>query len=154
MTRTPVILLIEDDESDIIFLKRAFQKIGLPFAVHVAETGQKAIHYLSGAGGYADRNEFPLPTHVLMDLKLPERSGIEVLEWIRTEPALQDLKVAILTSSSESRDLKRARELGAECYLVKPMSFAVLLELTRSIEDWIRSGRCPSASQWSHEEVT
>lgn len=152
MNRTPVILVLEDDESDIIFLKRAFHKIDLRLPVQVAETGQEAINYLSGAGRYADRNAYPLPTHVLMDLKLPERSGIEVLEWIRSEPALGSLKIAILTSSSENRDLQRARELGAECYLVKPMSFAVLVELCRSIEEWIRNGRCPSASQWSQEQ--
>ncbi len=154
MSTTPVILLVEDDESDVIFLKRSFQKIKLPYPVRVAETGQRAIRYLSGDGEFADRASFPLPTHILMDLKLPERSGIEVLEWIRTQPGLKDIKVAVLTSSSENRDLKRTRELGVECYLVKPMSFAVLIELARSIESWVRLGQCPTANRLSHEEVT
>lgn len=154
MTRSPVLLVIEDDESDLIFLKRAFQKIGLTVPVRVVETGLKAVHYLAGEGDYADRDRFPAPTHVLMDLKLPEKSGIEILEWVRGRPDLQELKVAILTSSGESRDLKRARELGAECYLVKPMSFAVLVELSRSVESWIVSGQCPSASPWFHERAS
>jgi len=148
MSAGPAILLVEDDESDIIFLKRAFEKVGLAYPLQVAETGKKAVDYLSGSGPYADRNTYPLPTHVLMDLKLPEKSGLELLEWIRTRPELQEIKVTILTSSSEKRDLLRARELGASCYLVKPMSFSVLTELARNIVEWIGTGRLPSGCQW------
>lgn len=153
MTSAPVILLVEDDESDIIFLKRAFEKVGFAYPLQVAETGKKAVDYLSGTGRFADRGAFPLPTHVLMDLKLPEKSGLEILEWIRTRPELQGLKVTILTSSSEKRDLRRAKELGAACYLVKPMSFSVLLELARGIVDWISTGRLPGGCQWPPETL-
>lgn len=150
---SPVILVVEDDESDIIFLKRAFEKIKLPYRVCYAETGRRAVDYLSGADAYADRSSCPVPTHVLMDLKLPEKSGLEVLEWMRSRPELQGIHVSILTSSSENRDLRRARELGAECYLVKPMSFAVLLDLARSIDAWVRTGQIPPSSQWPSEQA-
>lgn len=148
MSGAPVILLVEDDESDVIFLKRAFQKTGIAHPLRVAEDGRKAISYLSGDGEYADRTRHPLPTHVLLDLKLPEKSGFEVLEWIRKTPTLGALHVSILTSSSEGRDLRRARDLGADCYLVKPMSFSVLQELARGIDEWVRTGRVPEANQW------
>src|SRR5882672_4943536 len=141
MTPDPVLLLVEDDESDVLFLKRAFQKAGATFRLQVAQTGRDAIAYLAGEGAYADRSAFPAPTHVLLDLNLPEKPGLEVLEWIRSVPALSGIHVSILTSSRESRDLRRGRELGAECYLVKPMSFAVLLDLARSLNEWIRTGQ-------------
>jgi CheY-like chemotaxis protein len=141
------VLLIEDDDSDVIFLRRAFVKVGLPHRLQVAEDGRRAVEYLSGSGPYADRGAHPLPTHVLLDLKLPEMSGLEVLEWIRNEPGLQGLPVAILTSSNEGSDIRRAKELRADCYLVKPMSFNLLLELTKAIDEWIRTGRVPSGSE-------
>ena len=142
------ILLVEDDESDVIFLKRAFRKVGSSAQLQFVGNGVRAIEYLSGAGCYADRTTYPQPTHLLLDLKLPVKSGFEVLEWIRSRPDLGDLRVCILTSSSENRDLRRAKELGADCYLVKPMSFVALLEVAKSIDEWIRSGRIPSASLW------
>jgi len=153
MTADRAILLVEDDESDIIFLKRAFEKVGLSYPLRVTETGKKAVDYLSGVGVYADRAAYPLPTHVLMDLKLPEKSGLEILEWIRSKPELQALQVTILTSSSEKRDLRRAKELGASCYLVKPMSFSVLLEMARSIVDWVGTGQLPAGCQWPPESL-
>lgn len=147
-----VVLLVEDDESDILFLKRAFLKTGMPHPLHVVQDGLAAIDYLSGASPYSDRSRHPLPTQVLLDLKLPEKSGFEVLEWIRGEKALRDLPVAILTSSRESSDIRRAKELGATCYLVKPMGFTQLLEVARTIGEWIRSGKVPVAG-WPRVEI-
>jgi CheY-like chemotaxis protein len=149
MTGSRCVLLVEDDDSDVIFLKRAFVKAGLPHRLQVVEDGGRAVGYLAGTGPYADREKYPMPTHVLLDLKLPEKTGFEVLEWIRAQPSLQALPVAILTSSSEGSDIRRAKELRADCYLVKPMSFNGLLELTKSIDEWIRTSRCPAASQWT-----
>ena len=154
MTLSPLLLLIEDDESDLLFLKRAFQKIGLQVPFRIVETGRKAVDYLGGAGPYADRGQFPLPTHILMDLKLPEKSGLAILEWIRSQSGLIALHVSILTSSSENRDLHHAQELGAECYLVKPMSFAVLVELARTIECWVLTGQIPAASRWPTQKTS
>ena len=138
---SPRLLVVEDDGSDVVFLKRAFQKIGFEHPVDVAGTGSEAITRLAVDGGQ------PAPTHVLLDLKLPEKSGFEVLEWIRSQAGLSGLHVAILTSSSESNDLRRAHELQAECYLVKPIAFNVLVDLVRSIDRWIRSGEIPDIQQ-------
>lgn len=150
-TPSSVILLVEDDEGDIIFLKRAFGRVGLQATLRVAQTGRMAVDYLAGAGDYADREAHPLPTHVLLDLKLPEKSGLEILEWMRSQPGLSHVRVSILTSSSESQDLRRARELGADCYLVKPMGFNILVELARSIDGWVRTGHIPEECCWPKE---
>src|SRR5690349_6538862 len=76
--------------------------------------------YFAGTGRYADRDEYPLPFLTLLDLKLPLKDGLEILEWLRQQPELEALRVGILTSSSEPRDLEKARRLGALFYLVKP----------------------------------
>jgi CheY-like chemotaxis protein len=147
------VLLVEDNESDVLFTKRAFLKAGLPHRLQVVTNGRAAIQYLSGAGAFADREKHPVPSHLLLDLKLPEKSGFEVLEWIRSSPGLQDLHVSILTSSSESADIHRAKQLRADCYLVKPMSFAGLLEIVASLDEWIRANRIPPASMWPAEST-
>lgn len=152
MSRSFHLLLIEDDESDVIFLKRAFRKAGVTLELQAVDDGMKAIEFMSGEGCYADRTRYPLPTHLLLDLKLPVKPGFEVLEWVRSRPDLQDLRVCILTSSSEDRDLRRAKELRANCYLVKPISFAALVELANSIDEWIRTDRIPSACKWPEED--
>ncbi|RPH37710.1 MAG: response regulator [Planctomycetota bacterium] len=146
-----IVLLVEDDESDVLFLKRAFKKAGLSHRLEVVMNGRAAVQYLSGGGSYADREKHPMPSHILLDLKLPEKSGFEVLEWIRSDPELKDLHVSILTSSSESADIRKAKLLRADCYLVKPMSFSALLEVVASLDEWIRTDRVPAASLWADD---
>ncbi len=145
---SPMVLLVEDDESDVLFLKRAFKKAALPHRLQVVGDGREALHYLSGVGPYADREKHPTPSHVLLDLKLPEKSGFEVLEGIRNDPALKDLPVSILTSSCESADIQKAKLLRADCYFVKPMGFNGLLEVVGKLDEWIRTGRIPASSHW------
>lgn len=125
----PTLLLVEDNEDDVFIFQRAFARAGLKDAVQIASDGEEAIAYLSGNGPYADRAAHPLPYVVLLDLKLPRRSGLDVLEWIHAQPELAHLPVIILTSSAEQRDLERTRELGAQHYLVKPPPVQALIEL-------------------------
>jgi len=96
--------------------------------------GDEAVGYLSGESPYADRGRFPFPVLVLLDLKLPRRSGLEVLAWIRGQPGLKRLPAVVLTSSKESVDINRAYDLGANSYLVKPVGFDSLLDLVKSLE--------------------
>lgn len=135
--RTDALLVVEDDPDDLHFLLRALRKTGSALPVRVARTGQAALDYLQGAEGQADRL-----LAVLLDLKLPVRSGFEVLEHLKQSPELRATPVVILTSSGETRDLKRAYELGANSYLVKPAQAEALMELVRSIEAyWLRQNR-------------
>lgn len=118
--RNPVVLLAEDNEDDFFLTHRALTKAGLT-SIHHVEDGRQAIDYLAGHGPYADRARHPLPDLFLLDLKMPHFTGHEVLEWLRTQPGLQNLAVHVLTSSDEPRDRERARLARADGYLVKPL---------------------------------
>ena len=129
------ILVVEDDENDVFFLQKAIKRAGIEIPVHVASDGRKALDYLDGAGAFADREEFPLPTLVLLDLKLPQVMGLDVLRWIRQRPELL-FPVIILSASSNEADIEAAYRLGANAYLVKPGVAAKLLDMVRAIKDF------------------
>lgn len=121
-----VILLVEDNEDDIFFMQRAFEEAGLNNPLHVVMDGREAINYLDGRDAFADRAAHPFPNFVFLDLKLPFVDGFGVLTWLRQEKR-SALPVAILSSSPEEVDMRRARELGASCYLLKPPNVSMLL---------------------------
>lgn len=116
---TKAVLLVEDEENDVIFFAMAMKKAGLGHLLRVAENGQKAIDYFQGVGEFGDRGLFPLPAVVLLDLKLPQVMGLDVLRWIREHQA-RTIVVIIFTSSNQEIDLQTAYGLGANAYLVKP----------------------------------
>lgn len=116
----PRVLYVEDDVNDIFFMRRAFQKLGMSGSLNVAGDGEEGVGYLEGAGKFADRGAFPIPEIVLLDLKMPGRSGLEVLAWIREQPAFASLKVVMFTSSTQRSDLAFCAEHGADAYVVKP----------------------------------
>lgn len=125
MNNNSIFLLVEDNEDDVFFMKRAFRDAHLPNALHVVNSGDAAIEYLSNSGRFSNRDQYPTPDMVFLDLKMPGVDGFEVLSWIREHRGLT-LPVAVLTSSPEDSDRKRARELGADCYLLKPPTQAML----------------------------
>jgi CheY-like chemotaxis protein len=138
------ILLVEDERNDVFFLEYAFQTAGITNPLQVVEDGQEAINYLAGKGKYADRTQYPLPCLVLLDLKLPRRSGLDVLRWIQEQPALQMLVVIVLSSSRDKNDVDEAYQLGARSYLVKPLSLGERLELAKSIKHyWLKLNVLP-----------
>ena len=130
------ILLVEDNEDDVFFMHQARTDAGISNPMHVAEDGRQALDYLEGTGKYANREQFPVPFLVLLDLKLPLVPGLNVLKWIRERPELKTMLVVILTSSRESRDIDTAYRLGANSYLVKPPTSQMLTELVKSIGDY------------------
>src|SRR6267378_4918609 len=127
--RGKLILLVEDDENDVFFFRRALSKAGLEIPLRIVADGEQALQYLNGDGKYQDRAAHPLPDIIFLDLKLPYISGMEVLEHIQKQPALSKIDVIVLTSSPEERDRKRAFELGAKEYLVKPAAPKTLLQI-------------------------
>jgi CheY-like chemotaxis protein len=145
MSVTPfTILHVEDDSNDVLFVKRAFQKAGLDVALSNAGDGLEAEEYLAGRGAYADRAKHPLPCLVLLDLKLPKKSGLEVLEWLRGQPGLRVIPVIVLTSSQDKGDLRRAYELGANSYIVKPVENGTLVEMVKALGAyWMTYNRQP-----------
>jgi len=130
------ILHVEDEESDLLLLQLAFQDAGITFPLRVATDGQMAIDYLRGAGRFADREKFPLPCLVLLDLKLPRKSGFEVLQWMRAQPLLRRIAVIVLSSAEHERDIAQAYELGANSYILKPMDVAERVQTCRVLKDW------------------
>ena len=107
------LLLVEDSDDDVFFFQQAMKKAALTLPVEVVSDGAAAISYLAGDPPYSDRTRFPLPSIVLLDLKLPKKSGLEVLEWLRADSRFQDIQVVMLTSSFEEADVRRAYVLGA-----------------------------------------
>lgn len=126
--------MVEDDANDVFFMHRAMKQAGVVNPLQVASDGRMAIDYLSGAGVYRDRLTFPLPDLVLLDLKLPHVMGLDVLEWIRTQPELAMVMVLIFTSSQLPADVNKAYSLGANSYLVKPSEPDGLLALVEQIK--------------------
>lgn len=140
------LLLVEDDDNDVTLFQRAWRKCSLDYPVQVVNDGESAQDYLAGIGKYADRSMYPLPALVLLDFKLPRKSGLEVLAWLRAQDTLKSLPVVALTSSRESSDVKRAYDLAINSYLVKPASFDGLVQLVGSLTRyWMTLNECPSA---------
>lgn len=137
-------LLVEDNPDDVWAFRRAFTQIGWPSPLHVVQSGAQALQYLEGKGRYRNRTEFPVPTLVLLDLKMPGIDGFEVLKWIRAQPTLATLRVVVLTTSDEIRDVNRAYELGANSFLTKPLNlpeFRIMLDAF--ITHWMKHSRAP-----------
>ncbi len=127
------ILLVEDDPNDIVVVRRAFAKANLVNPIQVVTDGDAAVAYLSGQGPYADREQYPMPVLVLLDLKLPRRSGFEVLEWLKQQPGLKRIRTVVLTSSSRIPDINRAYDLGANSYLTKPVAFEAVIDMVKTL---------------------
>jgi CheY-like chemotaxis protein len=134
MRTTCPILLVEDNEDDVLLMKTALNEAGVQNHLVVAENGQEAIDYLAGSGPNADGTPFPLPCLVFLDLKLPLKSGHEVLEWIRNEPRLDGLVVIVLTSSNNPADLAASYKLRANSYIVKPSAPEQLLTMAKAFK--------------------
>lgn len=139
-----VILLAEDDEDCILLIRDAFRRAGILNPLYAVWNGEEVIHYLNGQGKYANRAEYPLPGLLLLDLKMPRMNGFEVLEWVRNQPGFARLRILVLTSSDEIRDVNKAYQLGANSFMVKPIEFEDLTELSRLIRDfWLEASRSP-----------
>jgi CheY-like chemotaxis protein len=134
MTTTRALLLVEDNEDDVFLMKRALKGAQVINPLFVAEDGQEALDYLAGAGKFADRDSYPLPAVVFLDLKLPFISGHDVLTWIRRQKDLDSLVVIVLTSSNEASDLSRCYALGANSYVVKPPTPEQLEDLAKAFK--------------------
>jgi CheY-like chemotaxis protein len=156
MRHKALILLVEDRADDVTIILRSFDKAGITNPTCVVGDGEEAIAYLSGSGKYANRNEYPLPELILLDLKMPKVDGFEVLKWVRTHPELSNIRVVVLTSSDDIRDVNLAYKLGANSFLVKPMDFNHYVELGNFIADnWFLwneeqgSRRPPHGADWA-----
>jgi CheY-like chemotaxis protein len=141
MSAGTVMLVAEDVAAFCFLIERALAKAKIEVTVKYVSDGQEVIDYLRGAGKYADRTAFPLPHLVVLDLKMPRMGGLEALAWVRQQHTFNNLHVMVLTSSDEEPDLRRAKELHADAYVVKPSSANDLAHALREFFDaWTTSG--------------
>jgi CheY-like chemotaxis protein len=120
MSELGTIMLIEDEASDALFIRRAFEKAGVENPIQTVTNGDKALAYFEGIGEYQDRSKYPLPIFILLDLKLPGMMGLQLLKWIRSRRDLRLIPVVVLTVSADDINVRSAYEAGANSYLLKP----------------------------------
>lgn len=143
-SETATIALVEDNEDDLYFMLRALKEAEIVNPLRVLRTGREAIDYLSGQGGFSDRMRFPLPFLLLLDLKLPDMSGFDILKWVRSDAKMKSLPVIVLTNSGEARDMVRAYRLGSNSFLVKPSGADGLTDQMRALKAyWIGQNDSP-----------
>lgn len=136
-------LLVEDDENDFILLKRALQRADPTAKLRWVKDGNEAKEYLLGQNQYHDRSVFPVPSVVLSDLKMPRCSGLELVQWVRQQPAFRPLPFIMFSASDQPADVGLAYQDGANWYLAKPSTFDTLVEMLR------RLGENLSFSPWN-----
>src|SRR5207248_11387786 len=111
--------------------------------------------YLKGDGKYGNRDEHPLPDLLLLDLKMPRMDGFQVLQWLRQQPGLSSLRVVVLTSSEDLRDVNTAYQLGANSFLVKPLEFENFVETGKMLKEyWLRISKAPETSRAATQELS
>ncbi len=128
--------MVDDSALDIELALDAFQEARLLNRVEVVRSGAAAIAYLRGAGEYADRDRHPFPDILLLDLKMPGVDGFEVLRQVKSTPELRRLPVIVLTSSNIEGDRATSYDVGANSYIVKPVSFGAFVSVVRTIRDY------------------
>jgi CheY-like chemotaxis protein len=139
-SKPQVVLSVDDNDVDGALLERAFKRTSIPARLYRVSEGPQAMAYLAGDGIYRDRENYPLPDLVLLDLVMPKMSGVEVLKWIRdqSQTVVKKTRVLIFTSSEKPEDVRAANEIGADGYLLKPTKFDDLKKLVKEIHDeWL-----------------
>ena len=138
------ILVAEDNEDDAFLLRRAFARAGLANPLQFVGDGEQVLAYLNGEGKYHDREMYPFPGLLLLDIKMPRMNGLEVLSVIRKDPRLKRLVVIFLTSSGQERDINRAFDMQANSYLVKPSRPEAMTEILETLKNyWLAMNHFP-----------
>jgi CheY-like chemotaxis protein len=142
MPRPLRILVAEDDPNDVAILKRAFARSGRAVSATFVRDGQEIINYLKKKPPFHEVHQSP--TLLLLDLKLPGLNGLQVLKWLRRQGQFKELLVVIFTASENPDDMRKAYELGADSFLIKPKEPEEMAELLRDMEErWLRIHATP-----------
>jgi CheY-like chemotaxis protein len=130
------ILIADDDKDDVFLLRRALERVRIPNPSIVVRNGAETIDYLAGAGIFADRDKYPFPVLMLLDIKMPMRDGFEVLSWWKQQPQPSKLPIVMLSGSVLPEDIEKARSLGASAYRVKPLDLSEQIDLAEELRDY------------------
>ncbi len=133
----PPVLLVEDNEKDALLFQHTLRTAGIPNLVFVADTVEAAIAHLSGQAPFSDRESYPVPAAVFIDLVLPGQSGHELLAWLQQTDGFRDLIRVVLTGSEDPGDVKRALALGAHAYLRKPLTVQQLINPIMNLQSFL-----------------
>jgi CheY-like chemotaxis protein len=133
LSASKTILLVEDNPDDILLLQRAFRKHGLSVPMQIVEHGAKAVRYLSGEGEYGNREKYPLPRLIVLDLNLPIMNGFCFLKWLRSEEQIKKMRAVVLTGSHSSEDARTAFASGCDAFFTKSADSEKLKEIVQSI---------------------
>ena len=146
-TRHIIALYAEDNPCDAELMQRTFFKAGMDNDLQIVRDGAEAIDYLSGTGKYSDREKYPIPLMLLTDLKMPIKSGFQLIHWVRDHPEFTRMPVVVLTVSRHDPDIQRAYRLGANSFLIKPPTVAKLNALMNNLNSyWLHLHEMPQAS--------
>lgn len=138
------ILLVEDDASQVKLMMRAFDKAGVGSRIFHANSGEQVLSYLSGTGKYADRDKFPMPVLIVLDLRLPDLSGLQLLNVLRAQPATKRVPVVVFSGSADDKMIAAAYDSGANSYIPKGGSFQQLSEVVAAmVHYWLTVNRVP-----------
>jgi CheY-like chemotaxis protein len=138
MNEARTILVADDDDDDVLLLRRAFAKAGILDTLTAVRNGQETIAYLRGDGIYSDREKYPWPVLLLLDLQMPGLDGFDVLAWWQKQEPADPLPIVIFSSSNRESDIHKAMELGADAYCAKPAGFDYLLRVAHELRDrWL-----------------
>jgi CheY-like chemotaxis protein len=147
MNEGQTILLVDDSADDLSIMREAFLRAKCNHPLQELRNGEEAIAYLKGDAPYTDRNKYPLPIVMLLDLNMPRKNGYDVLVWTRAQPPLKYLPIFVLTASMRDVDVERAFYLGATSYLVKPSDLDTLTAMTKCVCDWIQINHFPPLNE-------
>jgi CheY-like chemotaxis protein len=138
MTPEDLVLVAEDNPDDALLLRRALEKAGIRARLKIVSDGEEMLLYLEGRGAYANRGNYPMPSLIILDLKMPRKSGLEVLEWMGRNLHLAVVPKIVLSASNLDADVRAAYNLGANTYFVKPTTFDELVDTMRMVEVYWR----------------
>src|SRR5438270_11128050 len=130
------ILLADDTEDDVTIMRQAMRKAGLKDRLHVVQDGEQAVAYLKGEGPYSNRQKYPFPDFVLLDLNMPLVNGFEVIEAVRSDPRFSPLMVHVLSLTARPSDVRKAYSIGASSFILKPSRLDELVDLVSTIHRW------------------
>ncbi|MBU7585170.1 MAG: response regulator [Nostoc sp. TH1S01] len=130
---TVTILMADDDEDDSMLIREAITASQLPINLYAVSNGEELMDYLYHRGQYTDSSLAPRPSLILLDLNMPKKNGLEVLKEIKTDPELRPIPIIVLTTSKAEENIYHTYSLGANSYIVKPMTFSALVELMKTL---------------------